>query len=201
MVGAAFSRTLRAGWRSKGGSDVFSTSLIRGAARASLLGLVGAILLIAATAAPARAGDRDLISFSGAYFDVIHRVKPAFAGSVEYRWSDRYWIFKPFVGAMADSDAGGYIYSGVLIDLYFGRHIVVTPSFAPGIYMRGHGKDLGYPLEFRSQIEVSYRFDNHTRLGLSFSHMSNASIGHKNPGVESLTLTYVIPVDMLFGNW
>ena len=53
-------------------------------------------------------------------------------------------------------------------------------------------------LEFRSQIELATRFDDRSRLGLAFSHISNASVGERNPGTEILTLTYMVPVERIF---
>ncbi|HID90986.1 TPA: hypothetical protein EYP44_03395, partial [Candidatus Bathyarchaeota archaeon] len=38
------------------------------------------------------------------------------------------------------------------------------------------GKDLGGALEFRSGIEASYAFENDSRLGVAFNHISNASL-------------------------
>ena len=52
---------------------------------------------------------------------------------------------------------------------------------------------MDFALEFRSQIELAVRLENDIRVGVSFSHISNASFGEENPGVESLALTYVIP--------
>ncbi len=54
-------------------------------------------------------------------------------------------------------------------------------------------------MEFRSQIEFAYRFDDRSRLGVAVSHMSNASLGESNPGTESAMLYYSLPFDTLFG--
>ena len=83
---------------------------------------------------------------------------------------------------------------GVLLDIYFGRRLVFTPSFAPTLWFgETDDLDLGHVIEFRSQIEVAYRFDNRSRLGLSVSHYSNASLADENPGTESLLLNYSMP--------
>ena len=74
--------------------------------------------------------------------------------------------------------------------MFLGRRIVLTPSFAPGYYHEGSGLDLGHALEFRSQIEFAYRFDDRSRIGVAVSHMSNASIADENPGTESAILYY-----------
>ena len=140
------------------------------------------------------------LSFSGGVFD-LGKDQKAVEGRLEYRSNLKLWIFKPFVGVMGNSDGGAYGYAGGLVDVFLGRRIVTTLSFAPGYYHEGDGKNLGHNLEFRSQLEISYRLDDRSRLGLSISHMSNASIGDKNPGTESLMVTYATPVRILLGNY
>ncbi len=96
---------------------------------------------------------------------------------------------------MGTNDATLYGYGGLLLDLFYGRRFVVTPSLAAGYYEKGDGKDLGHELEFRSSVEISYRFDDRSRIGLSFYHLSNASISSKNPGTEVLSIVYSIPLN------
>ena len=36
--------------------------------------------------------------------------------------------------------------------------IKFTPSFAPGLYHQGDGKDLGHVLEFKTEVQLSYSF-------------------------------------------
>jgi hypothetical protein len=156
-----------------------------------------AVLLFAGK--PASADDPDFLTLSAGWFDMNRQKNDAIEGRLEYRSDYKLWIFKPFGGVMGTDDGATYVYAGVLIDVFLGRRWVVTPSFAPGWYRRGGGLDLGHALEFRSQLEVAYRFDNRSRLGVSFGHMSNASIGDKNPGAESLMLNYSIPIGSITG--
>lgn len=156
---------------------------------------VAAVMLIAAVPA-AQAQDRDDPSFlaiSAGYHDIADD-HDAFEGRVEYRFGEKFWIFKPVVGVLATSDSAVMGYAGVLVDIYFGRRWVLTPSFTPGLYREGDGKDLGGPIEFKSQLELSYRFDNRSRLGIGISHISNASIYDSNPGTETVFLTYSLPL-------
>ncbi len=84
---------------------------------------------------------------------------------------------------------------GILTDFYFGNRIVVSPSVAVGAYFEGSGKDLGHVFEIRSALEVAYRFDDRSRLGVMFYHISNAGLGDdENPGAEVLTLSYSFPI-------
>ena len=160
---------------------------------------LAALVACIAVAAPACAEDDPaFLTLAAGAFDAGED-DTAFEGRVEYRHDGQLWIFKPFGGVMATSDGAAYAYAGVLIDAYWGNRIVTTLSFAPGAYHEGDGKDLGHTIEFRSQFEIAWRFDDRSRLGLALSHMSNASIGDKNPGEESLTLNYSFPFGRVGG--
>ncbi len=152
-------------------------------------------LWFAVVAAPALAGeDPPFLALGGGFFD-INDYEEAAELRIAYRGARRLWLFKPFGGLMASSDAAVYGYGGILLDLFFGRRWVLTPSFAAGLYEDGSGKDLGHAVEFRSALELAYRFDNRARVGLSFYHISNASLADNNPGTEVLTLIYSIPLN------
>jgi len=161
-----------------------------------------AIFAIAACAcgpAFAEDGERDpsFIRFGAGFYDVNDDMG---AGEfhMEYISNSRWWVFNPFVGFMATTDSALYGYAGIRLDLFVGRRFVITPSFAPGLYSDGDGKDLGYPVEFRSAVEFAYRFDDRSRLGLSVYHLSNASLDDNNPGTEVVTLHYSYPFNRLF---
>ena len=162
-----------------------------------LAALAAAAWLVLGIAQTARAEDPAFLSLSAGYFDIIDGEHAGASAWAEYRHDKRFWIFKPMAGAMVASHGEMYGYAGVLVDLYFGNRWVLTPSFAPGAYWKGNSNDakaLGYTVEFRSQLELSYRFDDRSRLGIGFNHMSNANLGNHNPGVENLFLTYSIPL-------
>ena len=152
------------------------------------------VFLLAAAPLQARAEDPPFLTVGAGYYDLVQQDNTATEFRVEYRDDRKLWIFKPFVGAMTTTDFAFYGYGGVYVDVFLGRRFVVTPNFAAGYYHDGNGRDLGYGLEFRSAIDVAYRFDDRTRLGLSFYHISNASLGDKNPGTEVLSVVYSIPL-------
>jgi len=64
-----------------------------------------------------------------------------------------------------------------------------------GIYMRGNGPELGGPIEFRSGVEIGYKWSNGWRAGLSLDHRSNAEIYASNPGVETVQFRVSMPLD------
>lgn len=158
-----------------------------------------AALLLAAAPASAQvttepqAGDPDFLSFGVGAFDVIAGDKSSAAFQLEYASQKRLWFFHPIAGLMLNSDVGGDAYAGVAVDLFFGNRFVVTPSFSPSFYWRGSGKNLGSPIEFRSSIGAAYRFDDRSRLGFEFYHLSNAGIDERNPGTEVLLFKYSLP--------
>lgn len=108
--------------------------------------------------------------------------------------STRYLDIRPLIGVMSTIEGSGYLYSGINFDLLFFDHVLIAPGFAAGYYWKGHGKDLGYPLEFRSGVEVAWQWGNRYRFGVHFYHLSNAHLGRRNPGEESLIAFYEIPI-------
>ena len=98
--------------------------------------------------------------------------------------------FSPITGAFITSKNAFYIYTGVQAEYQLGS-LSITPSFAPGYYGAGSGKDLGYPLEFKSEIQMSLDISNTTHLGMSYNHISNASLGTKNPGANSYMFNFL----------
>ncbi|MEN9654968.1 MAG: hypothetical protein RL235_1080 [Chlamydiota bacterium] len=99
---------------------------------------------------------------------------------------------------MSTAFGSGYLYAGLNFDFLLGGRLAFAPGFAAGYYWAGSGKNLGYPIEFRSGIELAWQFADAERIGVHFYHLSNASIGKRNPGEESLVLFYDIPVSRLF---
>ena len=96
----------------------------------------------------------------------------------------------PITGALITSDNAGYIYTGVQAQYKIGI-LNITPSFTPGLYHEGDGKDLGHMLEFKSEVQLSLDLSKNTELGFSYNHLSNASLGDKNPGANSYMFNFL----------
>jgi len=96
----------------------------------------------------------------------------------------------PITGGFFTEKSAFYLYSGVQAEYELG-FLTITPSFAPGYYNYGNGKDLGYPLEFKSEVQASFNISENTSLGMSYNHISNASLGTKNPGANSYMLNFL----------
>ena len=96
----------------------------------------------------------------------------------------------PITGGFFTEKSAFYLYSGVQAEYELG-FLTITPSFAPGYYNYGNGKDLGYPLEFKSEVQMSFDLSDSSHLGISYNHISNASFGTKNPGANSYMLNFL----------
>ena len=95
----------------------------------------------------------------------------------------------PVSGAMITADSASYFYTGVQAEYKIGN-INLTPSFTPGLYHEGDGKDLGHIVEFKSELQLSLDLIGDSELGFSYNHISNASLGDKNPGANSYMFNF-----------
>ncbi len=95
----------------------------------------------------------------------------------------------PVTGFLFTADNAGYIYTGVQAQYKVGS-LNFTPSFTPGLYHEGDGKDLGHLIEFKSELQISLNLSNTSELGFSYNHISNASLGDKNPGANSYMFNF-----------
>ena len=96
----------------------------------------------------------------------------------------------PITGGFLTEKNAFYLYTGVQAEYEMGP-FKITPSFAPGYYNYGDGKDLGHPLEFKSEVQISLDLSDTTHLGMSYNHISNASLGTKNPGANSYMFNFL----------
>ena len=96
----------------------------------------------------------------------------------------------PITGGFITENSAAYIYTGIEWNMDMGG-MVFTPSFAPGLYHEGDGKDLGHVLEFKSEVQLSYEPYDNTSFGISYNHVSNASLGDKNPGANSYMFNFL----------
>ena len=96
----------------------------------------------------------------------------------------------PITGGFLTENSAAYIYTGVEWNVDMGG-LIFTPSFAPGLYHEGDGKDLGHALEFKSEVQLSYTTTDTSSFGISYNHVSNASLGDKNPGANSYMFNFL----------
>ena len=165
----------------------------------SLPALAIGLCLSAFAGTPARAEDPAYITLGAGGWEAMRQNLSKPEVDLTFRSDYRLWILKPQAGALAAGDGDFYTYGGFLTDIYFGKHIVLTPSANIGYY-GGSGFNLGSRFEFREGAEIAYRFEDAYRVGVAFYHMSNADITSRNPGSESLLGTLSIPIGSIFSS-
>ncbi len=150
------------------------------------------------------------LGFAAGYYDILDNSprKEAADFRLEYRSAfdmlglanahNSVIAIRPFGGIETTSDGALYGLGGFIFDMPIGKHFIFSPSLATGLYFDGDGKRLGSVIEFRSTVELGYKFDSGTRLTAAFGHISNAGIGDINSGVEILSIYAHVPVDKIF---
>ena len=157
------------------------------------------ILSFACLLAAFSAQAKDYITGYTGYYNVLDNDDNASLFGLEYRGETIFYDLRPVGGFMVTSDRAVYGYAGLNYDFYLGDVVVITPNVVAGLYGDGDGKDLGGAIEFRSGIEAAYILPNESRVGVAFNHLSNASIYDKNPGTETVMVTYSYPLDGILG--
>ena len=138
---------------------------------------------------------RSGVNFYTGMFDFSDDGKKSALYGIEHQNENLYrdTIFgriSPVTGAMITADSATYFYTGIETNYSIGS-LNITPSFTPGWYTQGGGKDLGYPIEFKSEVQLSLDLTEGSNLGMSYNHVSNASLGDKNPGANSYMFNYL----------
>ena len=95
----------------------------------------------------------------------------------------------PVTGFFLTENQAAYLYTGIQAHYNLGD-LDFTPSFTPGLYHEGDGKDLGHVIEFKTEVQFSINTSADTKLGFSYNHVSNASLGSKNPGANSYIFNF-----------
>ncbi len=140
-------------------------------------------------------GNNDISFYTGT-FDVIDKEgddKTSLVG-IEHKNPDLFrdtflGKFKPVTGVFVTGNNSMYLYTGVEAQYGIGP-IKILPSFTPGYYEKGDGKDLGSFLEFKSEIKFGFDIFENSKLSYSYSHISNNDWGDSNPGTDNQQITF-----------
>ena len=141
-----------------------------------------------------KSNETELNFFTGMFDFSDHKQKAGIIG-IQHQNDDLFrdsflGRLSPITGAFLTENNAYYLYTGAQAEYDLGI-FTITPSFAPGYYSSGDGKDLGHSLEFKSEIQMSLDLSNSTQFGMSYNHISNASLGDKNPGANSYMINFL----------
>ena len=153
------------------------------------------ILAILSSQAIADDNNKELSFYTGT-FDVIDKEgddKTTLFG-IEHKNPDLFrdtflGKFKPVSGAFITGNSSVYLYTGIEGQYGLGP-LKILPSFTPGYYEKGDGKDLGSVLEFKSEIKFGLDIFENSKLSYSYSHISNNDWGDTNPGTDNQQITF-----------
>ena len=164
----------------------------------ALLSILISVIFLASPAHAGGLGAVEEVHASAGRFNVLnHDPLPEAGWEVSFaprrfHWLPR-WVpdLSPSLGGMALSNGSFYAYAGFRWDVPLGAAWRLTPQWAAGLYYTPPGgRSLGGPFNFRSGLELSRRAGERGRLGLLLYHISNGGFYERNPGSESLVLTY-----------
>jgi len=159
-----------------------------------LIALISFSFLSLANSEDKKSNDTELNFFTG-MFDFSDDKQAAGVFGLQHQNDDLFrnsflGKLSPITGGFLTENNAFYLYTGAQAEYDLGL-FTITPSFAPGYYNSGDGKDLGSALEFKSEIQMSLNLSNSTEFGISYNHISNASLGDKNPGANSYMINFL----------
>ena len=159
-----------------------------------LIALISVSFLSFANSEDKKSNDTELNFFTG-MFDFSDDTQAAGVLGLQHQNDDLFrnsflGKLSPITGGFLTKNNAFYLYTGAQAEYDLGL-FTITPSFAPGYYNSGDGKDLGSALEFKSEIQMSLNLSNSTEFGMSYNHISNASFGDKNPGANSYMINFL----------
>ena len=159
-----------------------------------LIALISVSFLSFANSEDKKSNDTELNFFTG-MFDFSDDTQAAGVFGLQHQNDDLFrnsflGKLSPITGGFLTENNAFYLYTGAQAEYDLGL-FTITPSFSPGYYNSGDGKDLGSALEFKSEIQMSLNLSNSTEFGMSYNHISNASLGDKNPGANSYMINFL----------
>lgn len=144
--------------------------------------------------APASAFAQSL-SFSAGHVGIAdHLEEPQWYG-IEYRGRPlSRWDVVPGVGYQHAACGAGYVYATFIKTIRLNQAWAITPYFGPGFWADSEQLQLGHRIQFRTGVDVVLRLDGDVTVGIGIAHLSNSSLGERNPGTETLAFSLTIPI-------
>jgi hypothetical protein len=106
----------------------------------------------------------------------------------------KWWVLHPQAGILVSFSGAVMVYGGLTYPAMPAKWLIIHTGAALGYYESGNGIRLGYPLEFRLSLSILYRFRNFSQLGIEIAHISNADLSSHNPGTESISVIFQLPL-------
>ncbi|MBL4772899.1 MAG: acyloxyacyl hydrolase [Alcanivoracaceae bacterium] len=164
-----------------------------------LIALTTLVMSLSTVAQTDKDSDYPMLNLTAGKIGVLDSTpKKASRFGLEYRGKKiSKWEIIPAYGYTWSINGSKYIYSDLKHDWNFKNNLVFTLSLGTGLFDNNDSIDLGHAIEFRSGIELTYRFKHGSRIGIAAYHLSNSRISSKNPGTESIVISYLIPLNKI----
>lgn len=104
------------------------------------------------------------------------------------------WGIVPGFGYHRAGCGANYVYADFRKPLWLTDRWVLSPNFGTGLFTDSDKVNLGHDIQFRSGLEIAYRTRGNLQIGLSFTHLSNASLSQLNPGTETVEVSLSMPI-------
>lgn len=157
--------------------------------------MISALVLSAWVSAAETEDSPPLINLTFGQVGIERHVENPWRYGIEYRLRPfGEYRLVPSLGFAWVENGANYLYGELRRDFAFPSGVLLTPSFGLGAFDGSSEFRLGKTLEFRTGIEIAYRFPGRYRLGLALFHMSNGGLGKENPGAEALVLSFSAPI-------
>jgi hypothetical protein len=114
--------------------------------------------------------------------------------NVQFQPGKKIWVLYPQGGIMASLTGAFMVYAGLTYPAMPIKWLVIKTSAGGGYYANGNGIDLGCPFEFRISFAILFRFRNLSQIGVEIAHMSNANLSTHNPGTETISVIFQLPL-------
>jgi len=136
-----------------------------------------------------------MINFTVGEVGVVDNIDQPMRIGFEYRMpSFSSWKIIPALGFARAENGASFFYADFRRDYWINSRWVLTPSYGLGSFQDSNEIELGNTLEFRAGVEIANRFYKHYRVGVALFHLSNGSLGDKNPGTEAIVFSLSIPL-------
>jgi len=172
------------------------TSVLRLPVLAATMAMGLSVMGSSAAAVPPDPDPVPLVEVSAGAAAIFNSHERLIRGGIEYIaepfWGQ--WAIRPGLGFSYFEEGSNYVYISFNRDFPLGRHWLWRLTTGAGYYHESLELNLGCGIEFRSGLELAYRFDNGLRLGASLHHMSNADSCTHNPGTEIVSAAFSFPI-------
>ncbi len=159
------------------------------------------LLLLAATFATAPAAQPDTASTElvvrYGMLGVLDSEPADPLAGLEIRLPQHWHGIHPYVSFNLTDDQIWFLGGGFIKHFTLSPQVRLTIGTGPFYYQNEARRDLGLDLEFYSFAELTRELTRDQRLGLRIGHLSNAGLGRRNPGSETISIVYTRPLEKL----